>query len=277
MKGYLLLIRPLNLLIAFIAVLISLFILDEPVLNVHSIFLFLSIFFIGAGANSFNDYVDREIDRLAHPKRPIARGLVGERDALIFSITLLLLGVFSGIPNGFFAFIFALSVAILSLLYNIYLKRLPFIGNFVVSFITGCVFLYSGLVFGKVKPMVFPFFFALAFNLGRELVKDMEDAEHDLLKGLKTLPILLGGRIASRIAIAILLFLVIITFLPYFLHYYSLFYFITVLLLVDVPVFYVILTLMRGELEREVLKRLSVLMKIDMIFALLSIFVGGVR
>ena len=44
--------------------------------------------FIGGGANVINDYFDIEIDRINKPDRPLARGALNEREALLFWLTL---------------------------------------------------------------------------------------------------------------------------------------------------------------------------------------------
>src|SRR4030065_1574120 len=45
------------------------------------------VLFTGAG-NSLNDYFDREIDKIAHPKRPIPAGIARAHAALILSMAL---------------------------------------------------------------------------------------------------------------------------------------------------------------------------------------------
>jgi geranylgeranylglycerol-phosphate geranylgeranyltransferase len=46
----------------------------------------VAVFSFIAGGNSLNDYTDREVDKLAHPERPLPSGRMTPRQVLLISI-----------------------------------------------------------------------------------------------------------------------------------------------------------------------------------------------
>jgi len=80
-------------------------------------------------------------------------------------------------------------------LYSNQLKRLPFIGNFIVAALTGLSISIISIYFGQKPILVHTYaLFAFAISLIREIVKDMEDWKGDANFGCKTLPIIWGIR-----------------------------------------------------------------------------------
>ena len=93
----------------------------------------------------------------------------------------------------------ALYTALLILLLALYAwqcKRLPLIGNMIVSLCTAAVLLMFLVVFPEyVLPAVRVYaLFAFLSNHAREIIKDMEDTEGDKLSGARTLPIVAGNK-----------------------------------------------------------------------------------
>lgn len=95
-----------------------------------------------ASANTFNCYVDRDIDRLMHrtTNRPLVTGAISERAALIFGTTL---GVLSVVVLGFFvnwlsAALSFLAIVLYVWLYTIVLKRRT-AQNIVWGGVAGCI------------------------------------------------------------------------------------------------------------------------------------------
>ena len=84
------------------------------------------------------------------------------------------------------------SVEIL-ILYEIILKRIPLIGNIVISSLVGIVFVFIEAGLTNKIDTTYPIMI-LAFNLNliREIIKDIQDLEGDKLYNMKTLPIILG-------------------------------------------------------------------------------------
>ena len=181
--------RPLNLLTGAFAVYVSSAILRSLYQTSELTFAILTIVGYNAAANSLNDFIDFKIDQVNRPVRPLTAGLVKRNTALIFSVLLFIGGsVTALILSKLAAMIAILIVLPLIISYNLKLKQLPLVGNIVIALILGLTFIFSGAVFGNIKPMIIPCFLAFGLTLVRELVKDIEDMEGDRQSGLITFP-----------------------------------------------------------------------------------------
>jgi len=161
----------------------------------------LSTSLVTAGGNVLNDLLDLEGDRTNHPDRPLVTGEVSVRAARGLAVTLFVLGALVVIPVVLAQPLVGLIlvVAVASLLgYEFRFKSAGFVGNIVVAFLTGVVFLYGAAAAGNVLVLV-PFA-AMAFlaTLSREVIKDMEDVAGDV--GRTTLPKTYGLGAAAAVA-----------------------------------------------------------------------------
>lgn len=149
----------------------------------------LSTSLVTAGGNVLNDLLDRDGDRTNHPDRPLVTGAISVRAARALAVALFVLGVAVVVPviliEPLVGLLLALAVGAL-LGYEFRLKSRGFVGNLVVGFLTGMVFLYGGAAAGN--ALLLAPFAAMAFlaTLSREVVKDMEDVAGDV--GRSTLP-----------------------------------------------------------------------------------------
>jgi 4-hydroxybenzoate polyprenyltransferase len=150
---------------------------------------------IAAAGYIINDYYDVKIDLINKPERVVIGKQVARRYAILFhsalSITGTAIGFFLdwkiGVINFFSAF--------LLWWYSNYLKRQPFIGNFVVALLTGLSIVLINILYKTYEPLVDIYsIYAFAMTLIREIVKDMEDLKGDNTFGCKTLPIIWGTR-----------------------------------------------------------------------------------
>lgn len=168
--------------------------------------------FIGAG-NALNDYFDREIDKKAHPARPIPSGRVAARDALwiageLFAVALVVAAFLSPAALALVATSAAVMVG-----YERRLKAAGLPGNLAIAYLSGITFLFGGVIVGApgaTAPLA-----ALAFlaTLGREVAKDIEDMDADLDR--RTLPQRVGKRTASALAAGATVAAVALSPLPY--------------------------------------------------------------
>ncbi len=71
-------------------------------------------------------------------------------------------------------------------------------GNITIAILTGMIFLLGGAVAGNVEKTYVLAGMAVLVNIGREIVKDIEDMEGD--KGRSTLPMRIGVRNAGMLA-----------------------------------------------------------------------------
>jgi geranylgeranylglycerol-phosphate geranylgeranyltransferase len=88
-------------------------------------------------------------------------------------------------------------MSILLIAYPLFMNRVKYLGNFIVSLGTGITFIYGAAAVGTMPQMV-GFLAAAAFlaNLGREITKDIEDLNKDAGEK-RTLPMLLGKTFAK--------------------------------------------------------------------------------
>ncbi len=178
---------------------------------------FLSVFFISATSLVLNDYFDLESDKINAPDRALPAGLVTERDVVLFSIALTILGFITGYMISWGALVTVSLVWVVGFLYNWRFKKSGFIGNLMVSFSVGMTFIYGGIVVGKpFEPIVWFFgILAMLIDLGEEIAADAMDAEGDAEAGSQSLALRYGHKKALRISGIIFLSVIVISFLPF--------------------------------------------------------------
>lgn len=177
-----------------------------------------------AGGNAINDYIDRDIDVVAHPDRPIPRGeikpLMARNLGISFLVLAVLIGILAQALSMYMDFIFwdLLSVAIvviastLMISYEMFLKQRGFIGNVTIAVLTGMIFLLGGAVCNNVIVVIPIALMAMLVNIGREVSKDIEDLDSD--EGRNTLPMRIGTRNAAVVASLSFLFGVALSIWP---------------------------------------------------------------
>ena len=210
---------------------------ENPSFGIESFEFFLLVFsttLIAAAGNIINDYFDVKADRVNRPHSVIIGKHIKRRVAIVthvllntiaFGIAIYLSAVKETIG---FVIIHLMSINMLWF-YSMYFKRKFLIGNVIVATLTAFVPLLVGYYylnemnthpdivtnFNDALVAISAFFmvlvssfviagFAFLINLGREIIKDMEDVEGDKALKAKTLPIVLGQNSAKWAATAIL-------------------------------------------------------------------------
>jgi len=111
---------------------------------------FLAVFLVSASALILNDYFDVESDRINAPERPIPSGLVTKGQVLILFGLASLGGFIFGALNDPQALGVLILVWIVGVLYNWRFKHFGLLGNLMVRFSMGLMFIFSGAVAGRV-------------------------------------------------------------------------------------------------------------------------------
>jgi geranylgeranylglycerol-phosphate geranylgeranyltransferase len=165
--------------------------------------------FITLGAFIYSDYHDVETDvQNQRMDRPLARGDIHPKEALIASIALIILGIVLSYFVNNIIFIITIGFAVLSILYAYSLKKIPLIGNILIALSMNIPFIYGNLVVSNfiTVPVFFIALSSFFFGLGREIIKSIEDMYGDKKTGRLTLPMVTGIKVSEWIsAITILL------------------------------------------------------------------------
>lgn len=223
---------------------------------------------IAAAGYIINDYYDVKIDYINKPNRVVIGRSIGRRYAILFHILLSTIGIGLGTYLSLgIGIVNAVSVFLLWL-YSNNLKRLPFIGNVTVAFLTGLAVIVVDLFYRTNNSLVVIYaLFAFFITLVREVIKDMEDLKGDNSFGCKTLPIIWGIRKTK-----LLLYVILVTFagtvvilnqlyraLPFKYHLIFLF----------VPLLWLLYRLIRADMKKD-FTRLSIFCKVIMMLGILS-------
>ncbi len=268
------LVRIINVIITFISVVVAV-IICSGLLSINIIVLIAAAAasLTAAAGNVINDIWDYEADSINKPGRPLPSGRVSKKAALNLYFSLVLI---SGILAEMLGWVI-LGIIILShfllLIYSIRLKKIPFLGNFVVSFLTGFVFIFGGLIAGNIIAAVIPAIFAFLINFAREGIKTLEDIPGDKSAGVTTFPQLYGMDFSKKLVSAFLLLLLLFTFVPFLKGYYGIEYFLIIMAVVNPLLVYVIKSLIENGPKLN-LNKLSFILKLNMIFGLTAIYFG---
>jgi geranylgeranylglycerol-phosphate geranylgeranyltransferase len=215
--------------------------LNLPLLNI--VLTFFTALFLEASTFALNDYYDLEIDRInKRIDRPLVRGDVSPKTALIIFYLLFPLGLLCSFFVNMTCFLIALITALISVLYDVKLKKIKLIGNFYIAYIMAIPFVFGGATvlgntafsLGTINPIIYIIaLIAFLTGAGREIMKDVMDFEGDKIHGVKSFPRYVGLRASNGIASVFYLIAIALSFFPYFsvgfgIYYRNISYFILV-------------------------------------------------
>jgi geranylgeranylglycerol-phosphate geranylgeranyltransferase len=272
--SYIKIIRPVNFLITFFsAVVASIICFEESLPIVKVILASISAGFTTSAGNIINDIFDIEIDKINRPERPLPSRKISRKEAFaLYFIFIILSLILSGFVNPG-AFLIVAATIFLLFLYSKYLKRIPLAGNFLVSFLAGLVFIYGGVVVENSTGAIVPAIFAFIINLIREIVKDMEDVEGDKKAGVITFPIIYGFQKSKFLIMLFTYTLIPFTLYPFITQLYRIEYFVIIMVVVN-PILVYCTKKLFEEYSVSNLKKISNLLKLDMVFGLIAIYLG---
>jgi len=271
-RTYIAEIRILNCLMAGFASLIGIFVSKAPLVYdviVPALLAFAAVFLITAGGNVINDCFDVDIDRVNKPRRALPSGFITRRSALVYALTLLLLGVAASLFINPVCFGIAVLNAVLLVLYSGKLKRSVLIGNLLIGYLTGSLFLFGG---AAVHSLFIPgvlFVSAMLAITSREVVKDIEDLMGDRRAGASTLPIRYGVSRSLATAALFMLAAVAVSPLPFIIGA-SGYPYLVIVIAADVTLLYGIV------LSRSAPARASTVIKYGMLMVLFAYVIGGI-
>jgi len=274
MPAFINILRPLNLLQAALAVLLTTAILGELDQVMILLLLILSVVLINGAGNVINDIYDIEIDRINRPNRVLPSGKMKLSTARIYMFNLFALGILSASLVSMITFYIAALLATPVLIaYSVRLKRLPLIGNITVSFMLGLTFVYVGAAFNNVQTTLVMAALAFGFTLIRELVKDLEDLEGDRLSGARTLPLVWGEAATVRFTLTLMAIALVLFLSPAILGDYNDRYLWIVLLGIDLPLLVSMLLIWRAPVKKNY-SRIQLFLKLNIFVGLAAIYLG---
>lgn len=245
---------------------------------------------IAAGGNIINDIYDQETDRINKPQKQIIGKKISEKSAFTGYIVFTILGVGIGfyLSNligrpGFSALFIVISA--LLYLYATYLKNIAVAGNILVSSLVAMVIIIMGLF--ELLPAITPqnqqtqsiifsilldyALFAFLINWLREMVKDQEDVNGDYNTGRSTLSVVLGLSRTNTVifAVGLIPLISVIFYISEYL-YTNLAAVLYALLLIVGPLLYFLIQVLSAKIRKQ-FSRLSLILKLIMVFGLLSV------
>jgi geranylgeranylglycerol-phosphate geranylgeranyltransferase len=225
------------------------------------------IAFTGAG-NAYNDYFDRDVDKKAHPERPIPSGAVTPYGAALAAVVLFSVAT----ALSFFVNLWSVAIVVTSVLvmvgYERFLKVEGLAGNLAISWLTGALFLFGGAAVERLDLAWILAALAFLATLGREIVKDIQDIEGD--KGSRlTLPMRIGVKNAGTVGSVAFAAAVALSPIPYVLDLLSIWY-VPVVIVSDAIFIYCALIHFRNPEKGQKVAKLA------MFVALIAFLVGGV-
>tara|TARA_A100001015_G_scaffold267603_1_gene317771 strand:+ start:2012 stop:2821 length:810 start_codon:yes stop_codon:yes gene_type:complete len=266
--------RPLNVLSSGVAILFSSFISDFQGPLEQILMPILVVVFFTIGANVLNDYFDYDTDKINRPDRSIVKGDITRVQALYLSLISFTIGVYFALRLSSDSQIISLGISLpLLFLYNAKIKNYPLIGNIIVSIIIGLSFIYAGVVFENVKPLIVPSLLAFGLTLIREVVKDIADLKGDEAIGARTLPIVFGKKKAIYFCTILSFLLSMAAFTLFFNGYYNIYYGVLLIITVEIPLGVVVISLLNKP-HIETAKKATKLLKFCTLGGLFSIYIG---
>jgi len=216
LMGFLRLIRPLNCLMMGFAVIVGASLVSTLNFTINLLLGFATSFALTAAFMAINDFYDREIDTINEPNRPIPRGDVSPKEALIFALLLSIIGLIAAFETNLPSLLVAVIAWIIAITYITEGKGTGLPGNFLVSATVVIPFIYGGLTAGQIETSTL-LFVAIAFlsNTGREVTKGIVDVEGDRSHNIRTIAVTYGERTAAAAAAVFSLLAVCLSPLPW--------------------------------------------------------------
>ncbi|KJD34768.1 prenyltransferase [Tamlana nanhaiensis] len=252
--------------------------------------LILATICIAAAGNIINDIYDVNTDAINKPNQVIIGKAISEKNAFTAFIILNIIGVGCGfylshLVNKPPFFILFVLISLLLYVYTTMLKRLPIIGNILISILVGFSILIVGIfdLLPGLTPankhfqlaflkIIFKYaVFAFSINLLRELCKDIEDYQGDFQQNMKTLPILIGIKNAKYLLSALnfvpLVLIILHVSNQLYLYPWAVGYF---LIFIVAPLLYICIITFSASNKSD-FSKLSNRYKIVMLFGILSL------
>jgi 4-hydroxybenzoate polyprenyltransferase len=193
---------------------------------------------LNGASNTLNQFTDIKADKISKPYRPLVRGFVSLKGAIVISFILYILAILISLfINPMFSFL-VLLIAFFSVTYSIppRIKDMLFINQLWVAIPRGLFgILASWSVFGSpFEPLPLAIgLIAMCFLIGGSITKDIVDSNADKITGTRTLVNTFGVKKAAIIALPFMVFPFI--YIPMLIHSGILDFYLWILTLLAIP------------------------------------------
>ena len=267
------LVRPVNALIAFLAVITGAATVTRSLLDLRVLLGAASAALVLMSGNAVNDVFDVEADRVNRPNRPLPRGELSLRQASSVSLLFAFFAVALALSINLACFLVALFYVAIFYAYAAWLKPTGLLGNVAVSSGTGMSIVYGSLAVDWVRPLtVLLAVCAFMLNLGREIVKGVEDLEGDKARNCGTIALRHGSHVAGLSVAVLYLILLPVSLTPFLLGYTGLLY-VASILAADLVVIAAIRESLLLRMENA--SKTSRLIKISMVMGIMAFLIGA--
>ncbi|MBU1318591.1 MAG: UbiA family prenyltransferase [candidate division Zixibacteria bacterium] len=270
--------RPVNELIIFCSVVTAGFLLsDVPPFSTIAIAA-LGAALVGGFGNAINDAVDHVSDAVNKPERPIPSGSLtvvqGYFAAGLHLITGLVLAGLVNVP----CFKIAALAALMLLGYAFIAKRIPFVANTWIAYVSALSFIYAMAIvddwqWSQIGLASAGSVFVFLFHLAREIVKDIEDISGDTAAGIRTFPALVGIRFAKAVVLVVFALLIAAMILAYLWLALFPYFLVGALALIAIPLVWTSWLLVKSS-DKSGFYRVQTYLKILMPLGLLVLLIG---
>lgn len=171
-----------------------------------------SAIFLNAASNVNNQVCDLDIDKINKPGRPLPRGKMTVKSAIIFTIILYVISLALALMVNIQFFIIVAATVLITLSYScppLRFKKWMIIANIAIAVPRGLLLIVAG--WSSVQSICYPepWFIGSIFGLyilGAASTKDFSDMKGDKKYGIKTLQVVFGVKKAARFICPFLVF-----------------------------------------------------------------------
>jgi|GEM_PF-3343166 len=199
-----------------------------------TLFAVISFSLLKCSATVFNDYSDRNLDKMIHEKRPIPSGRISQTEALVFGTVLMAVGLISAIfvnPTFFFLGIFSF---LFYLLHIWKIKRsvsVPGIATMGTNFSVSLIVLGGWTIVSPINLLsIYLTFLVFLWDLSHDTTSAIRDYYGDKSERLPSFAVAFGNKNAAKIAG--LLFLIVLCMSIHFGTIFEIDYFSHVILII---------------------------------------------
>ena len=179
-------------------------------LDSNLFFIILATFCVVAGGYIINNFYDDEKDKINRPVKSKIDSLVSQKTKLSVYFTLNLIGALLAYIVSWKALFFFSGYIFLIWFYSHKLQKYPIIGIISVSILTILPFFAVFVYYKNFSKVIFVHaVFLSLLLLIRQLIKNLENMDGDILTNLKTIPIKYGEQLTKKVISFLSLLLIV--------------------------------------------------------------------